>query len=308
MTQFLFICKEKCGIIWVMKTFKRIFLFVALNIAILTMISIIMALFNIRPYLSQYGINYLELLIFCLVWGMGGALISLFLSRKMAKWIMKVELVPASHTLHKTVTRLAKNAKLKAVPEVGIFPSDQINAFATGPSQKRSLVAVSSGLLNKMDDDQIEAILGHEISHIANGDMVTMTLLQGVVNAFVMFLARVLAFALSSLGRGGDTRRSLGGSYYLFVILFQLVFMVLGTMIICAYSRWREFRADKGGAKLSSRKAMISALERLKPQQKAIPAGSMQAFMINNPVKKSWTRLFSTHPPLEERINRLERP
>ncbi len=288
-----------------MNTFKRIFLFVALNLAILTMISIIMSIFNIRPYLSQYGINYVGLFVFCLIWGMGGALISLFLSRKMAKWIMKVELVPASHSLHKTVARLARNAKLKAIPEVGIFPSDQINAFATGPTQKRSLVAVSSALLNKMDQDQIDAILGHEISHIANGDMVTMTLLQGVVNAFVMFLARVLAFALSSLGKGNN-RRGMGGSYYLFVILFQLVFMVLGTMIICAYSRWREFRADKGGAKLTTTKAMVSALERLKPQHKAIPAGSMQAFMINNPVKKSWMRLFSTHPPLEERIDRLE--
>ncbi|MCP5509099.1 MAG: protease HtpX [Chlamydiales bacterium] len=288
-----------------MKTFKRIFLFIALNLAIMTMVSIIMALFNLKPFLNQYGIDYTELLIFCLLWGMGGALISLCLSRKMAKWMMRVKLVDSSHPLHQTVAKLSRSAKLSAIPEVGIFPSEQLNAFATGPTQKRSLVAVSSGLLEKMDEKQIEAILGHEISHIANGDMVTMTLLQGVVNAFVMFLARVLAFALSSLGRGND-RRSIGGSYYFFVIIFQLIFMVLGTLIICAYSRFREFRADKGGAKLTSTSSMVSALERLKTQHTAIAAGSMQAFMINNPVKKTWQKLFSTHPPLEERIERLE--
>ena len=274
--------------------------------AIIAMLSILLSLFNIRPYLTQYGINYTDLFIFCLIWGMGGAFISLALSRKMAKWVMGVKLVTPSHSLYQTVQKLAKKAHLKGTPEVGIFKSDQINAFATGPTQKRSLVAVSSGLLEKMDEGQIEAILGHEISHIANGDMVTMTLLQGVVNAFVMFLARVLAFALSAAGRG-DSRRVSTGSYFIFVMLFQMIFMILGSLIICAYSRRREYRADKGGAKLSSKAKMIDALERLKPQRSKIATESMQAFMITTPTKKSWRNLFSTHPPLEARIQRLKK-
>ena len=209
-----------------MRTFRRIGLFLVLNIAIIFTISIVLRLFNVQPYLTQHGINYKELLIFCFIWGMGGALISLGLSRQMARWAMGVKVInPETATgdkqrLIEMVTRLSKKARLKAVPEVGIFHSTDINAFATGPTQRRSLVAVSSGLLDEMDEEEQEAILGHEISHIASGDMVTMTLLQGVVNAFVMFLARVLAFALSAAGRG-DNRRSSSGSYFLLVLLFQ---------------------------------------------------------------------------------------
>ena len=177
--------------------FRRIGVFLLLNIAVIFTISVILRLFNVQPYLTQHGLDYQSLLIFCLIWGMGGAFISLALSRKMAKWSMKIKIVhprssnPQEEKLYNTVKQLAQKAKLKAIPEVGIFPSPQLNAFATGPTQKRSLVAVSSGLLQHMDDDELEGVLAHEIAHIANGDMVTMTLLQGVINAFVMFLARV---------------------------------------------------------------------------------------------------------------------
>ena len=296
MTQFLFIFQAKYDI---MSDMRRVLLFVATNIVIIFTISIILHIFNIRPYLSQYGINYTELLIFCVVWGMGGAFISLALSRIMAKMVMRVKVIdPTKATarekdLYNMVAHLAKIAKLKAIPEVGIFPSEQLNAFATGPSQRKSLVAVSSGLLNKMESGEIEAILGHEIAHIKNGDMVTMTLLQGIVNAFVMFLARVLAFAFSAMGRG-DNKRPSTGSYF------------LGSMIVCAYSRRREYRADKGGATLSTKANMISALERLKPQRESKAAPSLQAFMISSPTRNRFIHLFATHPPLEERIKRLQ--
>ena len=294
-----------------MSDMRRVLLFVATNIVIIFTISIILHIFNIRPYLSQYGINYTELLIFCVVWGMGGAFISLALSRIMAKMVMRVKVIdPTKATarekdLYNMVAHLAKIAKLKAIPEVGIFPSEQLNAFATGPSQRKSLVAVSSGLLNKMESGEIEAILGHEIAHIKNGDMVTMTLLQGIVNAFVMFLARVLAFAFSAMGRG-DNKRPSTGSYFLFTMLFQIIFMILGSMIVCAYSRRREYRADKGGATLSTKANMISALERLKPQRESKAAPSLQAFMISSPTRNRFIHLFATHPPLEERIKRLQ--
>jgi heat shock protein HtpX len=195
------------------------------------------------------------------------------------------------------------------MPEVGMYRSNEVNAFATGPTQSRSLVAVSTGLLSRMKAEEIEGVLGHEISHIANGDMVTMTLLQGVVNAFVMFLARVLAYVLSGMGR--NRQNSSGGSmgsYILFVYLFEVVFMILGSLLIAAYSRYREFRADAGGARLAGKEAMISSLQTLRNLQeikdpRENPA--MAAFKISHPVRQGLLRLFATHPPLEERIARL---
>ena len=238
---------------------KRVFLFLLLNFLVIMMISLILNLFNIRPFLSHYGIDYSSLMIFCLIWGMGGALISLSLSRIMAKWAMGVEVIDPNtndsdlrELLH-TVEYLTKDAGVP-MPQVGIYRSNEVNAFATGPTQKRSLVAVSSGLLQRMKDDEVKAILAHEVSHIANGDMITMTLLQGVVNAFVMFLARVLAYIFSGMGRSREN--SSGGnymSYILFVYLFDFVFMILGSIVIAAYSRRREFRADAGGARLAGK-------------------------------------------------------
>jgi heat shock protein HtpX len=292
---------------------KRVLLFLLVNVLVLTTISIVLALFGVRGRLGNQ--NYTDLLIFCFVWGMGGAFISLALSRIMAKWIQGVRVIDPNTTdsnereLLEIVYGLAQNARLPERPQVGIYNSPEVNAFATGPTKSRSLVAVSSGLLNSMQRDQIEGVLGHEIAHIANGDMVTMTLLQGIINAFVMFLARVLAFAVSQALRSRDDR---GGSYmmqYMFVMLFQFVFSLLGMLVICWFSRWREFRADAGGARFAGKERMISALrglERFHEQAtvgKEVPA--FQALKISSK-PHGMMLLFASHPPLEERIARLE--
>ncbi|MES2274104.1 MAG: protease HtpX [Chlamydiota bacterium] len=297
---------------------KRIFLFLVLNFLVVFMITIVLNVFNIRPYLNANGINYTELMLFCLIWGMGGAFISLSLSRIMAKWMMGVKIIdpkthdPEEQNLLEMVHRLSKRAGLPVLPQVGIYKSNEVNAFATGPSRRRALVAVSTGLLNRMQEQEIEAVLGHEISHVANGDMVTMTLLQGVVNAFVMFLARVLAYAVSGLGRNRENSSGGGSymSYVLFMYLFEFIFMILGSLVIAAYSRAREFRADAGGARLTGKDSMIAALQALRVVQeikdpRENPA--MAAFKISHPSKKGLLRLFASHPPLEERIERLRR-
>ena len=296
---------------------KRIFLFLALNLLVVVMISIVLNLLNVRPFLQAHGLDVKSLLIFCLVWGMGGAFISLCLSRVMAKWMMGVKVIdpatqnPSEKKLVETVHALAKSAGLKTMPEVGIFRSPEPNAFATGPTQSRSLVAVSTGIIDRMSEPDLKAVLGHEMAHIANGDMVTMTLLQGVVNAFVMFLARILAYAVSGLGRNRENNSSGSyGSFMLFTYAFEIVFMILGSLVICAYSRWREFRADAGGAKLAGRDHMISALQTLRTYQEVkdprADTPAMAAFKISNPGKKGLLHLFATHPPLEERIERLK--
>jgi heat shock protein HtpX len=296
---------------------KRIFLFLALNFLVVLMISFVLSLFNVKPYIQAYGLDYRSLLFFCFIWGMGGAFFSLALSRVMAKWMMGVQVIDPRTTnseerqLLEMVHRLASKANLSVMPEVGVYRSNEVNAFATGPTRSRSLVSVSTGLLNRMKESEIEGVIGHEISHVANGDMVTMTLLQGVVNAFVMFLARVLAFALSGMGRNRDEQR--GGStmsYILFVYLFEIVFMILGSLVVAAYSRYREFRADAGGARLASKDAMISSLQTLRVLQeikdpRENPA--MAAFKISHQGRKGLLRLFASHPPLEERIERLQK-
>lgn len=297
-----------------MHLFRRIALFLALNLAVLLMVSLLLNFLNIRPYLTEAGVNYTELLLFCLVWGFTGALISLALSRKIAKWTMGVKVIspstknPEELELLRMVHALAQEAHLPALPEVGIYRSNEVNAFATGPSRARSLVAVSTGLLSRMQEREIRGVLGHEVAHIANGDMVTMTLLQGVVNAFVMFLARVLAIALSSVGKK-ENRGGGYGSYYLLTFLFEILFFLVGSMIIAAYSRFREFRADRGGARLAGKESMLAALQALRvlqeikdPEEKG--AAAIAALKIST--KKSGFQLFATHPPLEERIARLQ--
>ncbi len=294
---------------------KRIFLFLLLNFLVVFTIGIILRIFNIQPYLQREGLDYTSLAAFCFIWGMVGALISLALSRQMAKWTMGLKTIdpntrdPQERKLLDMVYRLAKRAMLPAMPEVAFYNSPEPNAFATGPSRSRSLVAVSSGLYNKMTEREVEGVIGHEISHIANGDMVTMTLLQGVVNAFVLFLARVLAFAISSMTKSREEKNS-NASFFILTYLFEIVFMILGSMVVAAYSRYREFRADAGGAKLAGKDAMISALQSLKAMQniqdpKQNPA--MAAFKISHPGKKGFLYLFATHPPLDERIARLTR-
>jgi heat shock protein HtpX len=299
-----------------MAMFKRIFLFLIVNILIVTTISIILNLLNIQPFLNAHGLDLRSLLIFCLIWGFGGAFISLALSRVMAKWMLGVHVIDprtanaTEKQLVETVHQLARAAGLSVMPQVGIYNSPEVNAFATGPSRRRSLVAVSSGLLNRMSHDELEGVLGHEISHISNGDMVTMTLIQGVVNAFVMFLARVLAYAFSGLG---NREKSSSGSYLMFNILvfvFQIVFMILGSLVVAAYSRFREFRADKGGATLAGREKMISALQALQKVQEIrdikVEKPAFQSMKISHQERQGLIAFFATHPSLELRIQRLK--
>ena len=293
---------------------KRVFLFLLLNAAVILTISLILSFFDVRPYLTQAGMDYQSLFIFCLIWGCTGALISLAMSRLMAKWMMGVEVIdpdttqPLERQLLATVRQLVKRAGLPRMPEVGIYESEEVNAFATGPTRSRALVAVSSGLLRTMEWTEIEGVLGHEISHVANGDMVTMTLLQGVVNAFVMFFARVLAYAITSFSRQRESDSRPSFLYSGLVFLFEIVFMILGAIVVATYSRAREYRADEGGARLAGKEAMIQALTRLKSviavEDPRVQHASFQALKISNP--KGFVRMFSTHPPLEDRIARLE--
>lgn len=295
---------------------KRIFLFAVVNILITLTITAILAVFRVGSYLPLGPMALL-----CLVWGMGGAFISLALSRVMAKWFMGVQVVPADTSdpslrgLVETVHGLARQAGLPALPEVGIYESPEPNAFATGPTRSRALVAVSTGLLERMREREIQGVLGHELTHVVNGDMVTMTLIQGVVNAFVMFLSRVLAFALSQAMRSRDDDREGGGSFfmqYLLVMVFQVIFGILGSIVVCWFSRWREFRADAGGARLAGRGNMIDALKALQrlhdPEVALAAARQSQGFSslkISGPTRGVMA-LFMDHPPLEERIARLE--
>jgi len=296
---------------------KRIFLFLAVNVLVVLTISVILNLLNVRPYLTHYGLDYTSLMIFCLIWGMGGAFISLALSRSMAKWLLRVRVIdpetndPDLRKLLNTVYDLSRTAHLSAMPEVGVYESPEINAFATGPSQKRSLVAISSGLLRRMSQKELEGVLAHEITHIANGDMVTMTLVQGVVNAFVMFLARVLAFIFSGLGQNRQkSSTSSYFSYMMFVFVFEMIFMILGSLVIAFYSRFREFRADKGGAQLAGKDKMIAALEALQRTQQiqdpAVAQPAFQSMKISTKSRHGLLSLFATHPPLEVRIERLK--
>ncbi|HTM04693.1 MAG TPA: protease HtpX [Vicinamibacterales bacterium] len=289
---------------------KRIFLFVVTNILVVLVISIVLTFLGVGRYVGPRGLNIGSLMVFCLVWGMVGAFISLALSRWMAKHAMGVRLVDG-HTghdeldwLYRTVERLTQQAQLP-MPEVGFYDSPEVNAFATGPSRNRSLVAVSSGLLRSMRREEAEGVLAHEVTHIVNGDMVTMALLQGVINAFVMFLARIIAYAISSRGNSRDDRN--GQMNYLVVWVLQIVFGILGSLVTAWFSRQREFRADRGGAQLAGRDRMIAALKRLAANHELVDTqhAELAAFKING--MPGWTSLFSTHPPLEARIAALER-
>ncbi|MCM2266342.1 MAG: protease HtpX [Elusimicrobiales bacterium] len=289
---------------------KRIMVFLAVNFLILITLSFTMNLLGVGAYFSARGIDYGSLLAFCLVWGMGGAFISLALSRVMAKWMMGVVVIdpatqdPALAELVNTVHTLAAAAGLPKMPEVGYYPSPEVNAFATGPTRSRALVAVSAGLLQRMDRAQLEGVLGHEIAHVANGDMVTMTLVQGVINAFVMFLARVIAFFLANRGRDSE---SSSAPNYLVVLLLEVALSFLGMLAVAAFSRYREYRADAGGARLAGREKMIAALEALRRTAAYADLTDKQSLAtLKISGKKGFFALFSTHPPLEDRIERLK--
>ena len=294
---------------------KRILLFLAVNFLVVMTISVLLNVFGVRPYLTQYGLNYTSLAIFCLIWGMAGSLISLALSRQMAKWTMGVQVIDPNNSgadeqrLLQTVYHLAQSAGLRDMPEVGVYDSPELNAFATGPTKSRSLVAVSTGLLRNMNHDEVEGVLGHEITHIANGDMVTMTLLQGVVNAFVMFLSRVIAYAIATAMRSDrDTRGLSTGVFYLVSFLLEIVFMILGSIVVAWFSRFREYRADQGGAMLAGRQKMIGALRALQRAYDVVDPkrnAAIETMQISGR-GSGLMRFFSSHPPLEQRIERLQ--
>ena len=289
---------------------KRIFLFVIINLLIVVTLSTLLSLLGVQPYLQSNGLNYSSLVVFCLIWGFGGAFISLALSRVMAKWMMGVKVIDPQTThgiegdLLQRVHALARQAGIKVMPEVGIYEADELNAFATGPTQNRSLVAVSSGLLRSMNRQELEGVLAHEIAHIANGDMVTMTLIQGVVNAFVMFIARVLGFFASQFV--DEDKRSI--VQFGVVLAAEILLGILGMIVVASFSRRREYRADEGGAKLAGSSSMIAALERLKVNF-ALPATEDQPAIASLKISgqsKGFLRLFSTHPDLDDRIQKLK--
>ncbi|MFZ9596692.1 MAG: protease HtpX [Bdellovibrionia bacterium] len=297
---------------------KRISLFLGINLLVMFTISFLLHVFNVGPYLTHRGIQYSNLMAFCLIWGMGGAFISLALSRFMAKTWMGVHVIdpdtrdPELRVLLEMVYELARSAHLSGMPEVGLYDSPEVNAFATGPSASRSLVAVSTGLLSRLNDDEVRGVLGHEVAHIANGDMVTMTLLQGVVNAFAMFLARAIAFTLAQTMRGDRDDRDRGGvspmaTHFLSMVL-EMVFLLLGSIVIAWFSRQREFRADEGGARLAGRDSMIRALQALRRTYEGVDSQS-QPSLANLKISSrpsGWMAWFASHPPLEERIARLQ--
>lgn len=289
----------------------RMLLFFGTNLAIIIVLSISMRLLGIDTALEQQGggLNLNALLVFSAVFGMGGSLISLAISKWMAKKTMGVKLIetPTSSQeqwLLSTVEMQAREAGID-MPEVGIFNSPQPNAFATGMNKNSALVAVSQGLLNHMTQDEVEAVLGHEISHVANGDMVTLSLIQGVVNTFVIFFSRVIGHLLDRLVF--KIERGHGPGYWIGVIFVQMILSVLASTIVMWFSRRREFKADSGGAYLAGREKMISALRRLQQVSNPQPLpDEMSAFGISGGVPTGFKRLFMSHPPLEERIAALE--
>ena len=279
---------------------KRVFLFVATNLAILLVLGIVLSI--LMPVLGVDSSSNAGLLVMCAVFGMGGSFISLWMSKWMAKRSVGAYVIESPRNrdeqwLIDTVRRQAESAGI-GMPEVAIYDSTEINAFATGANRNNALVAVSSGLLRQMTADEAEAVLGHEISHVANGDMVTLTLIQGVLNTFVYFFARIVA---QMINRGNNN----AFVYIMTVMAFQAIFGVLASIIVMAFSRYREFRADAGGANLAGRQKMIAALQRLQGNQaKSQLDGQLTAFGISG--KPAFAELFMTHPPLARRIAALQ--
>jgi heat shock protein HtpX len=286
---------------------KRILLFVATNLAIVIVLSVVAHLLGIDQYLDTRGGSLNGLLIFAALFGFGGSLISLAISKWMAKKAMGVEVItqPRNATeswLINAVGAHARNAGI-GMPEVGIFESPDPNAFATGASRNNALVAVSTGLLQRMNEREVDAVLGHEISHVANGDMVTLALIQGVVNTFVIFLSRIIGNIVDrNFFRSEDGR---GPAYFISVIVSEIVLGILASLIVLWFSRWREFRADRGGAKLAGRANMIAALEALKSSHERLPQQFAAFGIADGTAARGFAKLRMSHPPLEERIAAL---
>jgi heat shock protein HtpX len=286
-------------------------LFLGTNLAVILVASITFRLLGFESILYNNGVdlNLQALLVFCALFGFGGSLISLMLSKKIAKWSTKAQIIeqPGNQSekwLVDTVARLSEKAGI-GMPDVAVFPSPEPNAFATGASRNKALVAVSVGLLENMNRDEVEAVLGHEIGHVANGDMVTLALIQGVVNTFVMFLARIAGFFVDRVILKNE--RGLGIGYWVTTIITEIILAILASAIVAWFSRRREFRADIAGAELAGKDKMISALERLRRSQD-VPSTmpeSLVAFGISSGKLQGLRAMFSSHPPLEDRINAL---
>ncbi|QFU75045.1 protease HtpX [Halioglobus maricola] len=290
----------------------RILLFLATNMAVLILVSTVFKLLGLEGMLAANGVdlNLGSLLVFCAVFGFGGSLISLFLSKWMAKRGTGTALIEEPRNqeerwLLDTVRELADEAGI-GMPEVGIFPSQAANAFATGWNRNDALVAVSAGLLQRFRREEVKAVMAHEIGHVANGDMITLTLIQGVVNTFVMFLARIIGHTVDRVIF--KTERGRGIGYYVVTIVAELVLGMLASMIVFWFSRWREYRADAAGAGLTTNRDMIAALQRLREEQ-GLPQdlpGELTAFGISEQLKEGFSGLFRSHPPLEDRIRALQ--
>ena len=290
---------------------KRIFFFIITNIAILLVLSIFLSLLGFTGILQSNGIDldYDSLMLFSLVFGMGGSFISLYMSKWMAKSLAGVKVIKSPNNQFESwyvqiVERQSETLGIR-VPEIGIFNSPSPNAFATGSSKNNSLVALSTGLIESMNKDEIEAVIGHEMSHVANGDMVTLSLIQGIINAFVIFFSRVIGHFVDRVILKNE--RGYGIGYFFTVIFAQMILGILASTIVCWFSRRREFRADFGGAQLTSKEAMISSLRTLEKMSAAKLPDQMLAFGISNQGNSQTLRkLFSTHPPIRERILALE--
>ncbi|MFD2190463.1 protease HtpX [Pistricoccus aurantiacus] len=292
----------------------RIILFLATNLAVVLVASVTLRLLGVESYLQANGLNMTSLLIFCFVVGMAGSLVSLFISKWAAKRSTGTQVIdqPRNETekwLLDTVAELAREAGIE-MPEVGIFPAQQSNAFATGWNKNAALVAVSAGLLNRMRPEEVRAVLGHEIGHVANGDMVTLALIQGVLNTFVMFFARIVAQVVDSFLRGRDEGGGLGFiGYFAVVMVLEVVFGLVASIIVAWFSRFREYRADAAGARLAGTGSMINALARLKSESQMpdqMPE-TLTAFAITTgQTRKIMERLFASHPPLDDRIRALK--
>jgi heat shock protein HtpX len=293
--------------------FKRYGLLILTNILVMVTISIGISLLSAFTgiKIGSYGVGMEGLLLFCLIWGFAGAFISLGISKWMAKRAYGVQIIDpntmdlSQRDIVNMVHGIARRAGLEKMPEVGIYDSDEINAFATGPSKKNSLVALSSGLLRRMNRDEVEGVVGHEIAHIANGDMVTMTLIQGVVNSFVMFLSRIFANIISSF----VDEKAQHMVYFISTIVLDILFSILGSFVVAYYSRAREFRADYGGAKFAGRDKMIAGLRKLQAQFDQIEPDdrALATMKISNRSAGGLMALMSTHPSLEDRIERLQK-
>jgi len=287
-----------------MHLLKRILLLSLTNLLVVFTLSIVFSVFNISPYLSDFGIDYTQLMIFCLLWGLGGSFISLLLSKTMAKWMMGIKIISRDdgefQKIYEKIEKISKKNDLK-MPEVGIYNSKEMNAFATGPSKNNSLVAISTGLIEKLNDEEVEGVIGHEIAHIKNGDMITMTIIQGVINAFVMFLARVIAWGISSRNSDEDS----SGSYFLTRFILEIVLSIFGLILVNYFSRIREFKADLKSAENLGKEKMISALKALQNNIYEEKGQALNTLKITNKPNK-FISLFSTHPSLEDRIKTLE--